>query len=169
LNELFSPALQTTAASILSVEARHDAIIRNGMGASPFPTSADVPLSSVWAYSLAQNYTTSCPQKLPIDKLPLLSFNGVSGNSLDFGWTPNAKNYSMEAGQTLYMAIVHANISDPVYQQVQMTGQGQGSVPLPEGLGGVVYAALTASSGDLTFEELTSTGTLAGPVQLFLS
>jgi hypothetical protein len=32
-----------------------------------------------------------------------------------------------------------------------------------------VYAALTASSGDLTVHELTTTGTLAGPVQLVLS
>ncbi|THX85162.1 hypothetical protein D6D05_02965 [Aureobasidium pullulans] len=153
----FSPALQTVAASILSVEARHDAIVRNGMGASPFPTNLDVPLSSVWAYSLAQKYISSCPRQLPIDLLPPLGFNGMSGS------TPT------EAGQALYLAIVHANATDPSYQQVLTTGQGQGTAQLPEGLGGVVYAALTASSGDLTFHELTTTGTLAGPAQLVLS
>ncbi|THV82851.1 hypothetical protein D6D29_04329 [Aureobasidium pullulans] len=153
----FSPALQTVAASILSVEARHDAIVRNGMGASPFPTNLDVPLSSVWAYSLAQKYISSCPRQLPIDLLPPLGFNGMSGS------TPT------ETGQALYLAIVHANATDPSYQQVLTTGQGQGTAQLPEGLGGVVYAALTASSGDLTFHELTTTGTLAGPAQLVLS
>jgi len=74
-----------------------------------------------------------------------------------------------EAGQALYLAIVHANATDPSYQQVLTTGQGQGTAQLPEGLGGVVYAALTASSGDLTFHELATTGTLAGPAQLVLS
>ncbi|KAI4763154.1 hypothetical protein E4T52_04782 [Aureobasidium sp. EXF-3400] len=168
----FSPELQTVAASILSVEARHDAIVRNGMGASPFPTNLDVPLSSVWAYNLAQKYTTSCPQQLPVDLLPPLTFNGMSGSTLNFGWSPNANNFSTPvgtAGQDVYLAIIHANVSDPIYQQVQTTGQGQGTVQLPEGLSGVVYAALTASSGDLTYHELTTTGTLAGPAQLVLS
>jgi hypothetical protein len=168
----FSPELQTVAASILSVEARHDAIVRNGMGASPFPTNLDVPLSSIWANNLAQKYITSCPQQLPIDLLPPLTFNGMSGNTLSFGWSPNANNFSAPtgaAGQDLYLAIIHANVSDPMYSQVQTTGQGQDTVQLPEGLGGVVYAALTASSGDLTVHELTTTGTLAGPVQLVLS
>lgn len=142
------------------------------MGASPFPTNLDVPLSSVWAYNLAQKYTTPCPQALPIDLLPPLTFNGMSGSTLDFSWSPNANNFSLPAstaGQDLYLAIVHANASDPIYQQLQTTGQGQGTAQLPDGLNGVVYAALTASSGDLTYRELTTTGTLAGPAQLVLS
>lgn len=142
------------------------------MGASPFPTNLDVPLSSVWAYNLAQKYTTSCPQQLPINLLPPLIFNGMSGSTLDFSWSPNANNFSAPtgiAGQDLYLAMIHANASDPIYQQVQTTGQGQGTAQLPEGLGGVVYAALTDSSGDLTYHDLTTTGTLAGPVQLVLS
>lgn len=168
------------AASLGSVEARHDAIVRNGMGASPFPTSLDVPLSSVWAYNLAQKYIISCPQQLPIDILPPLTFNGMSGSTLDFDWSPSANNLSTPnpnnfsapagiAGQDLYLAIVHVNISDPAYQKVQTRGQGHGTVQLPEGLSGVVYAALTASSGDLTYHELSTTGTLAGPAQLVLS
>ncbi|CAD0089719.1 unnamed protein product [Aureobasidium vineae] len=168
----FSPELQTVAASILSVEARHDAIVRNGMGASPFPTNTDVPLSSVWAFNLAQKYITSCPQQLPINLLPPFTFNGMSGHTLDFNWNPNANNFSAPAGiagQDVYLAIVHANVSDPMYQRVQRTGQGHGTAELPEGLGGVVYAALTASHGDLTYHELTTTGTLAGPAQLVLS
>jgi hypothetical protein len=145
------------------------------MGASPFPTNVDVPLSSIWAYNLANKYITSCPQQLPIDTLPPLTFNGMSGSSLSFGWSPNANNFSAPtgaagaAGQGVYLAMIHANVSDPIYQQLQITGQGQGTVQLPEGLSGVVYAALTASSGDLTYRELTTTGTLAGPVQLVLS
>jgi hypothetical protein len=168
----FSPELQTVAASILSVEARHDAIVRNGMGASPFPTNVDVPLSSIWAYNLAQKYITSCPQQLPINILPQLTFDGMSGSTLSFRWTPNANNFPAPtgaAGQDVYLAMIHANVSDPIYQQLQTTGQGQGTVQLPEGLSGVMYAALTASSGDLTYHELTTTGTLAGPAQLVLS
>ena len=170
LNEL-SPALQTVAASSLSVEARHDAMVRAGMGASPFPTNFDVPLSSVWAYNLAQKFVTSCPQQLPIAVLPQLNFKGISGSDLNFAWTSSADNFTInsEPDHGLYIAIVHQNVSDPIHQQVQATGQGEGTVPLPEGLGGVVYACLTASSGDLTFRELTTTGTLAGPVQLVLS
>ncbi|KAG9542626.1 hypothetical protein KCU77_g23016, partial [Aureobasidium melanogenum] len=102
----------------------------------------------------------------------------MSGSTLNFGWsannlsTPAVNNFSTPAGATgqdLYLAIIHANVSDPAYQRVQTTRQGQGTVQLPEGLSGVVYAALTASSGDLTYHELSTTGTLAGPAQLVLS
>lgn len=148
------------------------------MGASPFPTNLDVPLSSVWAYNLAQKYITSCPQQLPIVLLSPLTFNGLSGSGLNFSWsannlsTPTANNFSTPVGvtgQDLYLALIHANVSDPVYQRVQTTRQGQGTAQLPDGLSGVVYAALTASSGDLTYHELSTTGTLAGPAQLVLS
>lgn len=175
LNDL-SPELQTVAASILSVEARHDAVVRSGMGASPFPTDQDVPLSSIWAFNLAQKFITSCSQQLPIDVLPPLNYLGATDHTLEFAWdpsAPSANNFTVKRRQnddgSLHMAFVHQNISDPIYQPIQMTGQGQGTVPTPEGLSGVVYACLTASSGGLTLGELTTTGTLAGPVQLVLS
>lgn len=64
--------LLTAAASILTVEARHDSFLRAGLLASPFPAPFDTSLTAVWAYNLALMFVESCPMVLPIIELPEL-------------------------------------------------------------------------------------------------
>lgn len=55
-----NPSLLTMAASILTVEARHDAYLRAGLKQSPFPKAFDTPLTATWAYNLVQAFIVSC-------------------------------------------------------------------------------------------------------------
>jgi hypothetical protein len=68
-----------TAASILSVEGRHSAFLRGGLGASPFSSSFDTGLSPTWAYNLAQQYVVGCPlnQTLGLPILPRLNVTSI--------------------------------------------------------------------------------------------
>lgn len=60
-----NPTLEEAAGSILTVEARHDSYLRNGVGGSPFPSSFDTGLTALWAFNLAQMFIVECPQQLP--------------------------------------------------------------------------------------------------------
>lgn len=67
--------------------------------------------------------------------------------------------------------MVNQNISAPIFQQVQNLdfNGGTGSVPLPEGVTGAAFAALTTFSGGLTLNDLSQFGTLAGPAEVLAS
>lgn len=65
--------------------------------------------------------------------------------------------------------MVNQNVSAPVFEQVTVTGMGSGSVVVPEGLAGAVFACLTTYAGWLTMNDLTSYGTLAGPTEILIS
>lgn len=174
-----SPVLEEAAGSILAVEARHDAYLRTGLGASPFPTSFDTGLSAVWAFNLAQMFVVSCPQQLPIVRLPKLNVTTLSpihlqpavtaGTMVHFDWDPSTFFVTVAPDAPLYIAMVNQNISAPVFQPVTKTGNDSGSVPVPAGFGGIAFACLTTFGGGLTLDQLTSFGTLDGPVEVLLS
>lgn len=174
-----SPVLEEAAGSILAVEARHDTYLRTGLGASPFPTSFDTGLSAVWAFNLAQMFVVSCPQQLPIVKLPKLNVTTLSpihlqpavtaGTAIHFDWDPSTFFVTVAPDTPLYIAMVNQNISAPMFQPITKTGTSSGSVPVPAGFGGIAFACLTTFGGGLSLDQLTSFGTLAGPVEVLLS
>ena len=55
----------TAAGSILTVESRHNAFIRNAITQSPFPQPFDVPLDFDEVYSLAAPFIVACPSSNP--------------------------------------------------------------------------------------------------------
>lgn len=175
-----SPVLEEASASILTVEARHDAYLRTGLGASPFPTNFDTGLSAVWAFNLAQMFVVSCPQQLPLIQLPKLTLTSPTppvdlqpptpaGTVLHFSWDPTTFFVPVESSAPLFVAMVNQNVSAPIFQMVTPEGSGMGSVTVPEGVSGVVFACLTTFGGGLTLDQLTAFGTLAGPVEVVLS
>lgn len=175
-----NPVLLTAAASILTVEARHDAYLRGGLGASPFPAPFDTALSAVWAFNLAQMFVVSCPQQLPLIKLPALNVTSpmpptdlqppvAAGTTLELAWDPSEFFVPVAEGAPLYIAMVNQNVSAPVFEEVTVTGTGTGSVTVPEGVAGAVFACLTTFSQGLTMMDLTSFGTLAGPTEILIS
>lgn len=175
-----SPVLEEASGSILTVEARHDAYLRTGIGASPFPNAFDTGLSAVWAYNLAHMFVESCPQYLPLILLPKLKVTSPmppvnlqppvpAGTEINFAWDPSTFFVTVDPNKPLYIAMVNQNVSAPIFQEVKKTGTGSGSVPLPKGVAGAAFACLTTFSGGLTLDQLTSFGTLAGPVEVLVS
>ncbi|KAI9843492.1 MAG: hypothetical protein M1838_002610 [Thelocarpon superellum] len=173
-----NPTLLTTAASILTNEARHDAFLRAGVQLDPFPTAFDQFLTAVWAYNLAQAFIVSCPQPLPIIVLPTLTLtsptpapkntSAPAGTPLEFAWDPSKYFVPVSPDEPLYIALVNNN-SAPIFQEVQSTGSGSGSVPLPANVTGVAFAVLTTFAGGLDVNALTSYGTLAGPAEVVIT
>ena len=177
-----NPTLEEAAGSILTVEARHDAYLRSGVGGSPFPNSFDTGLTALWIFSLVQQFIVSCPQQLPLTPLPKLEATAPppepdlqppvpAGTPISFKWDPSTFFVPVDPSAPLYIAMVNQNVSAPIFQQVQNLdfAAGTGSVPLPEGVAGVAFAALTTFSGGLDLNALSQFGTLAGPAEVVAS
>jgi hypothetical protein len=87
--DIMSKTYLTAAGSILTVEARHNAYIRNGLKSAPFPQAFDAPLSYNEVYSLASQFITSCPESnppLPVKAFPKLALD-PSATSVSTGST----------------------------------------------------------------------------------
>ena len=175
------PTLLTAASSILTVEARHDSYLRAGVGGSPFPTSFDTALTSVYAYNLAQPFIVSCPQQLPITLLPKLTLESptppsnlqpptAAGTELTFSYDPSSLFVAVDPSEPLYIGLINM-VTNVTYTQITSSGPGLATIPVPEGAAGAAFAVLTTFSGDaaLTEDQLTSFGTLAGPAEVILS
>ncbi|KAL9083103.1 MAG: hypothetical protein Q9159_005977 [Coniocarpon cinnabarinum] len=163
-----SPTLEEAAGSILTVEARHDAYLRAGVGGSPFPTAFDTALTAEWIFSLVQMFIESCPMQLPgVVQLPKLMATAPApqphlmpapapGTLVEFKWDPSTFFNPVDSNAPLYIAMVNQNVSAPIFQQVQNLdfAAGTGSVPLPAEVQGIAFAALTTFSGGLDLNAL---------------
>lgn len=173
------PILETASAAILTVEARHDAYLRAGVGGSPFPTAFDTALTATFAYNLAQMFIVHCPQQLPITVLPKLKLTAPApqpdlqpptpgGTQLTFNFDPSTFFVKFDPAAPLYIAFINS-VTNTTFVETTSCGTGCANVPLPDGLGGVAFAVLTTFAGDLTEEQLTEFGTLAGPAEVVIS
>lgn len=174
-----NPDLLTAASSILPVEARHDAYLRTGLGASPFPTAFDTAVTSVFAYNLAQMFIVSCPQQLPITILPKLTFVGPppppnlqppvpAGTLLQFTFDPSTFFVQVDPNAPLYIGLVNL-VTNVTFVETTSCGTGCVTAPVPKGAAGVAFAVLTTFSGGLNENQLTEYGALAGPAEVVIS
>ncbi|KAL8687906.1 MAG: hypothetical protein Q9218_006047 [Villophora microphyllina] len=173
------PALLTAASSIVTVEARHDAYLRAGLGASPFPTAFDTALTAVYAYNIAQAFIVSCPQQLPLTILPKLNFVAPApppnlqpptpaGTKLTFSFDPSTFFVKVDPNAPLFIAIINM-VTNVTFIEATKVDANTVTVPVPEGAAGAAFAVLTTFSGGLNETALTDFGSLAGPAEFILS
>lgn len=173
-----NPMLEVASGTILTVEARHDAYLRAGVGGSPFPTAFDTALTSVFAYNLAQMFIVECPMQLPITLLPKLTLAApapsphlapvAAGTQLTFNYDPSTFLVKVDPSAKLYIAFIN-QVTNTMFAETTSCGTGCVNVPVPTGLGNAAFAVLTTFSGGLNEDQVSQFGTLAGPAEVILS
>jgi hypothetical protein len=181
LNErlaITDPLLVKSISSILTVESRHDAFFRHIRGAVPNPTPFDTGISDIWAYNLALSFIQpgSCSVEVPIPILPRLAVSQLpstpytnstqSNNQREFTWDPTQTPFVTEASKQLFIGWA-SQLNKPVYTLLNITAKGKGTANVPQGLDGVVFAAVTVQQPDDVND--LAPATLAGPVAIPLS
>lgn len=158
------------AGSILNVESRHSAYLRDvssGSTLSPFPTANDVGLSPNAIFTLASAFITACPSSNPT--LPVKPFPGLAATRA--GVVPAGSTVEVKTANTvlapgsgkakLYAAFV--TTAGPVWTDLTPAGDGMKfSVKVPaEGVRGQSYLVLC------NCEDRVDDGTIvAGPAVL---
>jgi len=140
--DIMSKTYLTAAGSILTVEARHSAYVRNTIGQSPFPQPFDNPLSYNEVYTLAAQFITGCPSgnaPLPVKAFPALTATSADG-AIKTGSTVSlgVKNATFQG--TVYAAFI--TVTGPIFVDVKAVN-GAYQVVVPKGVAGQSYVVLT--------------------------
>lgn len=155
--DIMSKTYLTAAGSILTIEARHSAYIREAIKQAPFPQSFDNPLSINSVYTLAAQFITSCPESNP--PLPVKAFPVLSASSKDEMVKTGSKvllatkGYHVEG--TVHAAFI--TVMGPVFVDVTVV-EGGFEVQVPEGIAGQSYVVLTSCNTAATDDYI-----VAGP------
>jgi len=149
-------AYLTAAGSILTVEARHSAYLRDNqlIRESPFPSPFDVPLDFDEVYSLAALFIKSCPESNPT--LPVKAFPVLSGPA---GFAKVGDKLAITVPKSVdAKAAYFVTILGPVSAPLEGSGSSY-TVTVPEGVqGGQEYLLLTSSTDKPTDDNILSVG-----------
>ncbi|KAF2971918.1 hypothetical protein GQX73_g1684 [Xylaria multiplex] len=158
----------STAASILTVEARHQSFIRSASGVAVSPSPLDTPLGPKAVFSLAAPFITSCPagSNLILTAFPALSMTSPA---------PVAGVMSLAAGTNIQVQSDAASTATFCGFTNSAAPGGTAFTPfdaangcaLPPNLAGVVYVTLTTDAPATGV--LTDDITVAGPMVMQLS
>ena len=161
--DIMSKTYLTDAASILTVESRHNAYIRQALGESPFPVPFDTPLDLDEVYTLAAPFIVSCPASnpaLPVKAFPSLAL-GTTGtlvaNQTITLLTPGYTLTAVDGSSPLYAAFI--TVLGPIFVAATPASGGF-SVVLPDSpeINGQSYVVLTGCSDAVTDDTV-----VAGP------
>ena len=137
----------TAAASILTVESRHSAYIRNTQHESPFAQPFDAPLGLNQVYTLAAPFIVTCPAangKLPVMAFPSLSVS-CPGSEIKTNATVQLVSKSnFPEGKTLYAAWYA--VTGPTFTPTTWNGQNTLVTKVPPGFHGQSYVVITTNN-----------------------
>ena len=170
-------------ASILAIEARHDAFFRGAaLGLVPNPAPFDTRISAAYAFNLASQFVVlgSCGGNIPkftplpslkAETIPTYRYqsNVVTGTNVPIRFTFDAaqvKKMGYTSGDLFIGWVNEAN--KIAYSPAKMVGDGCVETTIPDGLASIAFAALTAQEAALDVNTLTPL-TLAGPAPVQIS
>ncbi|KAI0169529.1 ferritin-like domain-containing protein [Hypoxylon sp. FL1284] len=158
----------STAASILSVEARHQSFVRIASGVAASPSPLDTPLGPKAVFSLAAPFIKSCPagSNLILTAFPPLMMTDPSpaAGVMALAEGTMLKLQSDAASDAKFCGFT--NSAAPGGTAFSAFSADMGCA-LPPNLAGTVYVTLTSSAPDTGM--LTDDITLAGPMVMNLS
>ncbi|KAF3760265.1 hypothetical protein M406DRAFT_343397 [Cryphonectria parasitica EP155] len=136
-----SPVVLGAAASIFSIEARHQSFIRTVSGIASAPDFFDTPLSPKQVFSLAAPFISSCPQgsNLILTAFPTVSMTNANQQIIA---DQQLQLQSDASGQATACAFTAGGFpTGSVF-----TAFTNGACATPQGLTGVVYLNLVSST-----------------------
>lgn len=170
---LTDPKMVQGPASILAVEARHDAFFRqHSVSNIPNPAPFDTRISSIYALNLASPFIVEGSCEMPsFPVIPTLKAEvtcKTTGSSGPITFSFDAKAVRKEdLSKTLFIGWVNqANVVN--YQSATVDGKGMVKSTIPEGMAGIAFAALTGQNTAKDVNSLTNL-TIAGPAPVQIS
>jgi len=161
--DIMSKKYLTAAGSILTVEARHSAYVRNTLSQSPFPQPFDNPLSYNEVYTLAAQFITGCPKTnapLPVKAFPALTATSTD-TSIKTGSTLSLSVKNAKFEGTVYAAFI--TVTGPIFVDVKAV-DGSYQVVVPKDVAGQSYVVLTSCNTSATDDTV-----VAGPAVVEIS
>ncbi|KAF2197855.1 hypothetical protein GQ43DRAFT_443864 [Delitschia confertaspora ATCC 74209] len=144
-----SPDVLTAAASIATVESRHQSFIRVASGAEPVPAAFDTALGPRAVFTLAAQFITSCPEG---SNLNIAAYPGIALQNPEQATV--GKNLALADAAQPVGAQFCAFVAPGGVQFVELAG---GNCMVPQGLAGEVYMMITKS------KSVADAEVLAGP------
>jgi hypothetical protein len=161
-----TPSILTTAAEIVTVEARHQTFVRTASQVAAVPSAFDTPLGIRSVFTLAAGFIASCPSgsNLAITPFPAVTMaNPASGSS----------NNIIQAGTVLQLQTTATGGTFCSFTNGGEPGGAafvpfaNGACAVPQNLAGQVYVHIT-NAAPLT-GLLTDAITVAGPMVMVVS
>lgn len=167
------PKIVQGPASILAIEARHDAFFRrHSVSDIPNPAPFDTRISGAYALNLASPFIVkgSCVAPpfpvIPALKAEVTGRTTGSSGPITFSFDPTAVSKET-LSKALYVGWVNqANVVN--YQPATVDGEGVIKSTIPEGMAGIAFAALTGQNTAADVNGLTAV-TIAGPAPVQIS
>ncbi|KAG9254835.1 Ferritin/ribonucleotide reductase [Emericellopsis atlantica] len=164
--DIMSKTYLTAAGSILTVEARHSAYIRNAIDQAPFAQPFDTPLTYNEVFSLASPFIKSCPSDnpaLPVKAFPALAVKADGEIKTGSTVTLQTPDYTVVApeGGKIFAAFIA--VTGPTFVEATAVDGGF-TVEIPEGFAGQTYAVLTGCNKGVSDDT-----TAAGPALIEIS
>ncbi|KAL8724396.1 MAG: hypothetical protein Q9166_007976 [cf. Caloplaca sp. 2 TL-2023] len=173
--DIMSKNYLTAAGSILTVESRHSAYIRDALEQSPFPSPFDVPLRYNEVYTLAAPFIKSCPSEnppLPVKAFPTLTASTENPKTISTGTkitllTPDYTVKAADGKSQIYAAFI--TVTGPVFTEATAVDGGfsltvpttsEGAAPIA----GQSYVVLTGCNTTVTDDTVA-----AGPAVVEIS
>ncbi|KAI0397316.1 ferritin-like domain-containing protein [Xylariaceae sp. FL0594] len=166
-----SGGILSTAASILTVEARHQSFVRSASGLAASPSPLDTPLGPKAIFSLAAPFIQSCPQgsNLVLTAFPALTMTNTppaaAGGVSVLAAGTNIQLKSDAASGAKFCGFTNSAAAGGTAFTPFDTASN--ACALPPNLAGVVYVTLTSSAP--ASGVLTDDITVAGPMVMQLS